>query len=276
MTSLVVWMAYSQHKTRRLIPVGLYIASDSRITWGSASQRWDSGRKIFGLQSAPHLFGYCGDVVFPSLALGQVASALDADFLFRQASTADEKHDAIYTLFRNSFSTRQNAPDRDFWIVHLMREKTWPTPKFRVWVIEFKAKGKIWSSTEEVLPDVTRTIAVLGTGAATVRAHIQRWHDANGSSTSSTIFSGFCEALRKGADKNSGGPPQLAAIFSAEAPRALGVLHKSQLYLNGLQIPEVNKKLAVAWFDERLQRINPITLQRMERARVFPVPTSIK
>jgi len=82
MTTLIAWIVYSATGERPELPRAIYVASDSRITWGSQARRWDAGRKVFNPSKAPHIFGYCGDVVFPSLVLGQVISAIDNNIMF--------------------------------------------------------------------------------------------------------------------------------------------------------------------------------------------------
>ena len=66
----------------------------------------------------PHLFGYCGDVVFPSLVLGQVVSAIDQGLLFSPEANAEEKNMAVFESVKSSHSRRHNAPKQDFSIVH--------------------------------------------------------------------------------------------------------------------------------------------------------------
>ena len=65
MTTLVSWIAYDQRG-----PSAAYIATDSRISWG-VSDVWDGARKCFASREYRDLFGYVGDVLLPSLVLGQ-------------------------------------------------------------------------------------------------------------------------------------------------------------------------------------------------------------
>ena len=64
----------------------IYLASDSRITWGSANRRWDAGRKLFTSDKSSHAFGYCGDVVFPSLDFHGGRSVVTRSAMARQVS----------------------------------------------------------------------------------------------------------------------------------------------------------------------------------------------
>ena len=49
--------------------------SDSRITWPNA--HWDAGQKLFVSTRFPDIFGYSGDVQFPTLALRQILDRMD-------------------------------------------------------------------------------------------------------------------------------------------------------------------------------------------------------
>lgn len=266
MTSLIAWIAYTKQKTGPAFPRAIYVASDSRITWGAYSNRWDAGRKVFGPGVAPHIFGYCGDVVFPSLVIGQVASALDAGILFPPSASSHRKHEVVYDLLKTSFEARHNAPKQDFWIVHVLLEQPWPAPAFRAWLVSFVAGA--WNSEVVSLPTCTSPMKILGTGASTTRAHVKKWIDAAGN-TSWAIFSGFCDALNSGVDKFSGGPPQVAALFGAEERQNFGIVKDGKLYLNGLRVPPTSAKRNVQWYDENFQRINPITMKPMAGARRY-------
>src|SRR5436309_1944374 len=113
MTTLISWIAVDQHA-----PSALYLASDSRISWGSQRARWDAGRKLFLCRKYPEIFGYAGDVVFPSLVIGQVADACDAGLLFTDYDGADQRHKKVVGAIRMSFTRRHNAPNADFSILH--------------------------------------------------------------------------------------------------------------------------------------------------------------
>lgn len=74
MTAFAAWVGVDQRG-----PASLYLASDRRISWsGQPFRTWDSGRKVFACSTHPDVFGYVGDVLFPSLVLGQVATLIDS------------------------------------------------------------------------------------------------------------------------------------------------------------------------------------------------------
>ena len=71
MTLLVAWAGVDTHGTSFV-----YIASDSRISWGTTAT-FDYGRKVFAFAHWPDVLGYCGDV----LSGGSVFSDTESDLL---------------------------------------------------------------------------------------------------------------------------------------------------------------------------------------------------
>jgi hypothetical protein len=98
MTTLVAWLGVDSRG-----PASLYLASDSRITWGGSAS-WDRGRKLFACRQKPYLFGYCGEAFFPSQLLGQVTERIDANLL--SASDPDDLAHQIVGLVRDMLSGR--------------------------------------------------------------------------------------------------------------------------------------------------------------------------
>src|SRR5277367_1315248 len=128
MTSLIAWIAVDQKA-----PSALYLASDSRISWGSSRARWDAGRKLFLCRKYPDIFGYSGGVVFPSLVLGQITEAADSGLLFLNSDPAEERHKRFLTAIKASFVRTQNALTGDFEILHGSRQHSGAEAQFHLW-----------------------------------------------------------------------------------------------------------------------------------------------
>lgn len=272
MTTLIGWVSYTTTGSDRKTPRAVYLASDSRITWGSSARRWDAGRKLFAPHSAPHIFGYCGDVVFPSLVLGQIVSAIDRRALFAANADPQLKHSAIFESIQESFGRRHNAPDADFSILHVHRQRSERGSRFFLWQIDYRRAGRIWSSTQLEIPPKTAIIVELGTGAVAARIHAKRWSESDVGGTSRSIFSGFCDALLSGSDPLSGGPPQVAALYNGGIPRSLGVLVDEELYLHGLKLKPGATLSGLECCDRLFHRIDSQTRRRLEGARRFARP----
>ena len=75
MTLIVAWIGVDDKKKGKEIS-SLYIASDSRYSTG-VKDKFDFGIKVFGASKYPEIFGFCGDVLFPSMILGQIIPVLE-------------------------------------------------------------------------------------------------------------------------------------------------------------------------------------------------------
>ena len=194
-------------------PSAIYIVSDSRITWGSPDKRWDSGRKVFAMKSAD-VFGYCGEVLFPSLVLGQLSDLIDRGLLWPRDRAAENRHSIILKYLKTSFERRHDAPNHDFTIIHCAREGDGLACKFHAWRIGYEAANKSWSNARiDVSRDgKSRLLAALGSGKKHLEREIRHWNDTAQGGTARAIFSAFCDALVAGEDPLSGGMPQLVSL----------------------------------------------------------------
>jgi len=272
MTTLVAWIVFTPTGDKPELPRAIYIASDSRISWGSKSHTWDAGRKLFSPTYEPHLFGYCGDVVFPSLMLGQISTAINRNVFFELNSTAEEKHAQFVNSIQKSFNRQFNAPNEGFSIVHAFRSNSWPSTEYHFWLVEFIAKSKSWTSTKVPIPNSTSTLISLGTGARGLKSEFTKWEKSASGGMSRAIFSAFCDNLSNGNDPLSGGPAQISALYSALPPQTIGVVKDRKFYLNGLEVLYRKSIHKMEWVDDLFQRINPKTMEPMHGSRKFIRP----
>jgi hypothetical protein len=272
MTTVLVWVAHSRTGESPELPRAMYLASDSRITWGSDAHRWDAGRKVFAPINEPHLFGYCGDVVFPSLVLGQLIAAIDQGILFASDAGGDEKNRIILETIKESHLRRHNVQEQDFVIVHACRLNDWPSTRFGCWTIRYEASSAQWQCSELPVPATTGIVVALGSGANAARSHADRWAESDVGGTSRAIFSGFCDAVMSGNDQLTGGMPQISGLYTEGPPRPLGFVEGGQLFLHGLQLPSGGPMTNIEWRDRLFQRVNPTTLRPVDGARIFARP----
>ena len=223
MTTLQSWVSFSDTGEVPHLPRAIYLASDSRITWGSADRRWEAGRKVFAPTVEPHLFGFCGDVVLPALILGQIVSAVDAGILFSEVAPADDRHEAVLRAVQRSVASAVSTPTLDFSIHHLLRDRSWPETSFRAWSIEYNAGSRTCTSREEAIPSSTGVIGAFGSGRRAAETYRKRWQDTEAAGRSRAILASFCDSIRSGDDPLSGGPPQLAALYTKAPPAQIGM-----------------------------------------------------
>jgi hypothetical protein len=272
MTSVIAWISYSDTGESPELPRAMYMASDSRITWGTQVRRWDAGRKIFSPYKEPHLFGYCGDVVFPSLVLGQLVSAIDHGILFPPEASAVEKNSAVFESIKASHKRRHNVQEQDFTILHVHRCYDWPSTTFAAWVISYAAAHGLWNCQEIPLPLDTAIAVALGSGADSAKSHVGRWADSDVGGTSRAIFSAFCDAITSGEDRLSGGVPQMSGLYTEGPPQPLGYIENGLSFLHGLQLEPGGALSNIEWRDRLFQRVDPRTRLPIPDARRFARP----
>lgn len=108
MTSLISWIGIDQRG-----PASVYIASDSRITWSNGAE-WDFARKVFASRTTPQLFGYCGDVAFPSQVLGQLISLIDSGQAVPMTESSEERLRYVTDVLNGALSTYPKGERRAF------------------------------------------------------------------------------------------------------------------------------------------------------------------
>jgi hypothetical protein len=261
MTTLVSWVSYMPGP-KGTAPNALYLVSDSRITWGSSARHWDAGRKVFTCRIEPHMFGYCGDVVFPSLVLAQIISAIDNGLLFADDADAEQKHTIVFESIQRSFRRRHDTPDQNFWILHALRTGDGPGRIYSVWQIFYNAKTRTWDTVSLPIPPKTAIVAILGTGTASVKKHVSLWTRSDVGGRSSAIFSAFCDALFSKEDLHSGGAPQIAALHPGSHAQIIGFIQDDIHYLHGLEMIPGKMLHRIKWRDRHFQNINPSTRRR--------------
>ena len=89
MTLLVSWTGVDTHGT-----ASAYIAADSRVSWGDIAV-FDHGRKVFAFRHSPDILGYCGDVLFPTMAISQLTEMADRGLLFSPQSSCKERLEMV-------------------------------------------------------------------------------------------------------------------------------------------------------------------------------------
>lgn len=115
MTSLITWTGIDSRG-----PASIYLASDSRISWGKQGT-WDFSRKLFASTIYPDILGYFGDVLFTSQILGQMVDLIDAQSLFEADVEPESKFAAIMMVFRQAHLTYPKEERRPFSIFHCSR-----------------------------------------------------------------------------------------------------------------------------------------------------------
>lgn len=264
MTTLIAWSGVDQRG-----PSSLYFASDSRITWGSHARRWEVGPKIFTSKNSPDIFGYVGEVLFPSLVLGQIIDCADEGLLGNFWGNAVDRNAAVETAIRTSLDHQSQFPQNDFEILHASRDDYGENCKYYIWRLSYSASNR-GLKNEPILFSTNRSglIVARGSGADTFNICECNLAITDQGRTSRSIFWAFCDALKSKSDPLTGGAPQLAGIYNKWNAKAFGLLFDGRYYFHGFPLCSDLRPNSIEWRDELFQRIDSATGKKIASAQV--------
>jgi hypothetical protein len=256
-------------------PSGLYIISDSRITWGNADILWDAGRKTFSSRRTADVFGYCGDAFFPPMIIGQVIEQSDAGVLLPADAHPKTRHDRIIGAFRRAMQRRINAPMQSFSLFHGSRECELMRSRFFLWETRYDVTRDQWEDIEHCISETQSYLAHIdGTGRASIEKRGMHWDKSTSKGTSRAGMWAFCEALQSGRDRFSGGPPQLVGIWRKGPAQNFGMLWHGKAYIAGLEVCGELDWQAVSWFNHLFERCDGRTGRRLKSAKSHIKPVA--
>jgi hypothetical protein len=111
----------------------------------------------------------------------------------------------------------------------------------------------------------------LGSGWQVLIQRNEEWRKAQGR-TSRGVFSSFCDAIVRGEDARSGGPPQLVGLYPRGPARLFGVIIGGQRYVAGKAVPVDADVESFEWRNDLFERMDPMTLRRLSDAQPQPRP----
>ena len=270
MTLLVAWAGVDSHG-----PSSVYIASDSRISWGTAAS-FDYGRKVFSFSRWPDILGYCGDVLFPSIALNQIVELADAGLLFAPTFSCKQKFQAIVDklndLFRQYPQLHSGIAENSLSIIHASRDPT-DNKKFSCHTISWTSK-RGWHGEERALPNSSDVLFALGTGAREFSENFRRYKVGTNRETSRAVFHCFCDTLTQVADPLVGGAPQLVGIYrKPHSPGfTVGTIYNGMRYFLGAHIDNGRNLDTVEWRNANFERCEGRTMNKLPDAQPQPDP----
>lgn len=267
MTSLIAWIGVDSHG-----PSSAYLASDSRITWPGGGT-WDHGRKLFACRRHAHMLGYCGDVLFPTQTLSQIAEMIDSELLVSQPEDADGLSERIASVMASAFRSYPATAKRGFEVLYCMRRGAAVPSEFYLRRITFNPGTEPCISTIEI-PGRSQVVAILGSGTPSVQKHLGRWQASDVGGTSRAAFAAFCDSLRSGDDPSSQGPPQLVGLWRKGAALTFGTIWQERRYFYGTEV-EPPSGGDLRWYNELLEIADPKTLARREDAQPQPRPRGL-
>jgi len=269
MTLLVAWIGVDDHGV-----TSAYIAADSRISWGT-NTHFDYGRKVFGLDHSPDLFGYCGDVLFPSLVLGQITEMADAGLLFARDANPDVKSQAVRAKIIDQFGKYPaaiGATVSAIQILHVSKDLDKP-PKFNAFLFEWQQPSG-WSFRPLPLPTQSGILVALGSGSTEFNNRLSSYDAGPTKGTSRAVFHCFCSTVMSGVDPCVGGAPQLVGLYRGLEQRAYkyGIIVNGQRYIFGASINDAIEPCGIQWRNDLFEVCDGRTMRRQEGAQPQPDP----
>lgn len=270
MTLIVAWAGVDTHG-----PSSVYLASDSRISWRSGDN-FDYGRKVFACSNWPDVLGYCGDVLFPSIALNQIVELADAGLLFHEAFTPRQKFQAIVDklndLFREYPALHAGLAENSLSVVHASRDPANPK-RLGCNTISWTSKNG-WRGDEREMPTQSDVLFALGSGAEGFNANFQRYRTGPTGGTSRAVFHCFCDTLAAGGDATIGGAPQLVGIIRKPRSPAfnVGLIYGSKRFFLGARVDNLRNFATVEWRNREFELCDGATLKRFPDAQRQPDP----
>lgn len=265
MTTLIAWAGVDSRSV-----ASLYIASDSRITWGP-STKWNYSNKLFR-SNLPEIFGYCGDVTIPSKALPPLIDLINTNF-FEFEQSFEERLKKIHSYFSQVLSEYPQNQKRDFTVVYGSRTNEKMKASFHLGTIQLNSKEKTLSYTIHHIPEKSELILRLGSGSKAIYNHYSKWQKSESEGTSRSIFSSFCDALSSEEDSFSGGSPQLVGLYRIGSPKNFGIIWNNKRYISGLFYPDYKNFMKdLEWRNERFEICDPENMLKKESSQPQPRP----
>ncbi|QNA42676.1 hypothetical protein [Lacibacter sediminis] len=266
MTLIISWIGVDDKKDGKEIS-SIYISSDSRYTWRNLG-KYDYGVKVFGSTKFPEIFGFCGDVLFPSTILGQIIPQIDNGILFENSDNAETKSNKIFSYLKTSFeSYPKNFIGEGFTILHGTRfEKSFKLFK------TYLGSDKQLHKKEIPLGNISTKVFSGGYGASEFDENWLQWESEkhNDYRTSRAVYHCLYKTLKDIKDPRTGGLPQIVGLYRNKNARLFGIVENDKKYIYGKESSEDINSSSIEWRNGNFERMNPETLKIFESAQRQP------
>jgi hypothetical protein len=265
MTLIISWIGVDDKKDGKSI-ASIYIASDSRYTWGNVD-KYDYGIKVFGSTRYPEIFGFCGDVLFPSTVLGQLIPQIDNGLMLNDNDDGKTKNKKIFDYIGTSLESYPKAfLGGTFTLLHGSRIGK----VFKLYKISFKEKSL---HNEEIsLPNISTKVYSGGSGAKEFDENWLNWKNErhNNFKTSRGVYHCLHHTLNEIKDIRTGGLPQIIGLYREKNARLFGIIEDNKKYIYGKESSANIDSTSIEWRNENFERTNPETLKIFEGAQRQP------
>lgn len=255
MTSFVAWLGADSRG-----PTSVYFASDSRLSWGTDPRTWDTGRKLFACHRSPEIFGFTGYLPLPQMILSRITELIDRKLLPSLIHGAvSGRAQELEEMTRREVDAHTYPIDGDFSLFYAARSGLGmpPNTAFHIHEVRYHAASRTVQLYPIDVPLASSVLLTRGSGKIAVDDWTDRWKRSDQGGTSRAAFSGFCDALREGSDKRSGGEPQLVGLYRQGYAKLFGVVTSRGASIQGRLGPIHPSLDRIEWRDELFQRVRP-------------------
>lgn len=271
MTLLLSWLGVDSRG-----PSSIYLMSDSRISWPAKNVRFDFGKKVFACKHSPDIFGYCGDVLFPSIVLSQIVELIDQGLLFESNWTCEQKSDAFLRKLKQSFanypSETEGIIEGSMQVIHCSRDNQ---SNFYGRKMRWMKNRNNWTIDPVEFKDHSDRLYVVGSGAPDFLRKFKEYEESVNQKTSRALFHCFIDTLSNGTDPYVGGGAQLAGLYRIKDAQNFGIIYDKKRYFQGIQVDDLQNFTNIEWRNELFERCDGNTMQIMHKAKRKPNPLNV-
>lgn len=277
MTLVVGWIGLDdkKDKTGKAIKsiASVYFASDSRYSWNNGKSYFDYGQKLWRCRKFPEMFCYCGDVIFPTTALGKLTDEIDSGLLFDPDCEPKEKFEKVGQWLSVIFNAYPQSVLTDN--VNRIYYATNSNQKISICVYDYKEGNTFKWTTLQI--DEEHTSFSDGSGREEFVNHMnsENCSSQNNSNTSRAVFHAFCMTLKESNVPTVGGVPQLMGMYRGlNSVKVFGYIDEDKnLFVNGCPVEDIipeGKLSKIQWHNSNFENVNPITRELIEGAQHQP------
>ena len=121
MTLLVAWAGIQTRGRNKKIIGSLYIAADSRYSWGDGKWNYDMGKKVFACYNFPDAFALCGKVMFPAFILSSLVTLIDRGVFFAHEDDEKTKVSKVTGYIKSALANFYTKDIGTFEILYMLR-----------------------------------------------------------------------------------------------------------------------------------------------------------
>ncbi len=252
-----------------------YIVTDSRFSWCSTKTNhvYDFGKKVFASKLYPEIFGYVGDVLFPSVVLSQLVDIIDSDLLLDKDIDCSQKSKIVCDFLSEKISVYpRDYLGSEISIIHISRDTiVRGYPKFYAFQYSLKKEGE-WKADIIKMPEVSGLLTVLGSGAKEFLDNYKNFQKGNNSDTSRNVFHCFSHTLSNMKYCSCGGAPQLVGLYRKpnSSGKHFGIVYNGQRYFLGSPIQTAQFE-NIEWRNELFELVDGKTMKIFEDAERQPI-----